>query len=61
MYLCDFGYGIMRYDIARLALNERIAKDGTYEGQGLASEFDFRLLEWTRKVKKFLEWDKVKK
>ena len=58
LYLCDFGYGIQRYDIDRLALHEDIAKDGTYEGMGLACQFDFQLLAWVREVKHFLRWDK---
>ena len=57
LYLCDFGYGIQRYDIGNICLTEKISDDGIYEGNGLACEFNFRLLEWTRKIKKFLRWN----
>jgi hypothetical protein len=55
---CDFGYGILRYDIARLSITERVSENGTYEGNGLGCEPDFQLLMWTRKAKKLLGWDK---
>ena len=60
LVLCDFGGGIRRYDIDRLCITEKIRDDGTYEGNGLACEFDFHLMDWTRKVKKFLGWEKKK-
>jgi hypothetical protein len=41
LYLCDFGYGIRRYDIGKLGILEDIADDGTYRGQGWAVQFDF--------------------
>ncbi len=55
LYLCDFGFGIQRYDIDKICITERISRDGIYEGNGLACEFNFRLLEWTRRVKDFLK------
>jgi len=58
LYLCDFGYGILRYDIDRLSFHENIAKDGTHEGIGLASQYDFQLIAWVRVVKRFLGWNK---
>jgi len=55
IYVYDFGYGTLRIDINRISITEKISKDGTYEGFGFACEFDFKLLEFTRKLKKFLE------
>jgi hypothetical protein len=59
--LCDFGFGIQRYDIDKLCVLEQISDDGSYKGLSLAADFDFSLksfkrLDWTLKVKKFLGW-----
>ena len=57
LYLCDFGYGIKRYDIGKLSILENIADDGSYRGQGWAVQFDFSTatLEFLHKLYKFLE------
>lgn len=60
LYLCDYGYGIWRYDIGRICITEHHSKDGDYEGNSWACEFDFKLLEFTRRLKEFLSNGKVK-
>jgi hypothetical protein len=60
--LCDFGFGIQRYDIDKISFLEQISEDGSYTGLSLAADFDFSTksfsrLDWTRKVKKFLGWN----
>jgi hypothetical protein len=60
--LCDFGFGIQRYDIDKISFLEQISEDGCYMGLSLAADFDFSMksfsrLDWTRKVKKFLGWN----
>jgi hypothetical protein len=61
LVLCDFGYGIQRYDIDKVCILEEISDDGSYKGLSLGADFDFSLksfkrLDWTRKLKKFLGW-----
>ena len=58
LYLCDFGAGILRYDIARISIAERIDNNGEYKGNSLACEFDFKLMAWVRRVKAFLGWNR---
>ncbi|MCJ7424745.1 hypothetical protein MUP01_10835 [Candidatus Bathyarchaeota archaeon] len=60
--LCDFGFGIQRYDIGKICILEQIGEEGSYKGLSLAADFDFSMktfsrLGWTRKVKKFLGWN----
>ena len=57
LYLCDFGYGIRRYDIGKVSILENIADDGTYRGQGWAVQFDFSsaTLEFLHRLYKFME------
>jgi len=62
LYLCDFGYGIQRYDIGKIAIYEDIGKDGSYKGLRLAGTFDFYMksfqrLNWIQKVMRFLGWN----
>ena len=62
LYLCDFGFGIQRYDIDKISILEQIGDDGSYKGLSLGADFDFSIksfkrLDWTRKVKKFLRWN----
>ena len=62
LYLCDFGFGIQRYDIDKICILEQISDNGTYKGLSLATNFDFSMkafkrLDWTRKIKKFLRWN----
>lgn len=56
LYLCDFGWGIRRYDIGKLSICEEIADDGRYRGQGWAVQFDFSLatLEFLHRLYKFM-------
>jgi len=61
LYLCDFGYGILRYDIGRLSILEHHSKEGDYTGVGWGCDFDFKLLEFTRKMKDFLKGNCGKK
>ncbi len=55
LYLCDFGYGILRYDIGRIAITEKHSDQGDYTGNGWCCEFDFKLLEFCRRLKEFLK------
>jgi len=60
LYLCDFGYGIRRYDIGKLSIIEDVADDGTYRGQSWAVQFDFSTstLEFLNKIDKFMKEQK---
>ena len=57
LYLCDFGYGIRRYDIGKVSILENIADDGTYRGQGWAVQFDFSTatLEFLHRLYRFMK------
>lgn len=56
LFLCDFGAGVLRIDIDRISLTENIDyKNGDWKSWGIACDFDFKLLEFTRKLKEFLK------
>jgi hypothetical protein len=40
LYLCDFGFGLRRYDIGNFSIIEEIDNTGEYKGLGLAFNFD---------------------
>jgi len=56
LYLCDFGWGIRRYDIGKVSICEELADDGTYRGLGWAVQFDFSLatIRFLHRLSKFM-------
>ena len=56
LYLCDFGWGIRRYDIGKVSICEEITDDGIYKGQGWAVQFDFSLatIRFLDRLSKFM-------
>jgi len=56
LYLCDFGWGVRRYDIGKLCICEEIADDGVYRGLGWAVQFDFSLatIKFLHRLSKFM-------
>jgi len=60
LYLCDFGWGIRRYDIGKVSICEEITDDGIYKGQGWAVQFDFSLatIRFLHGLHKFMDKQK---
>jgi len=53
--LCDFGYGVLRVDVGRISIVEKVSENGDYAGLSWACQFDFGLLEFMRRLRKFLQ------
>lgn len=56
--LRDFGYGVFRIDIDRIAIGIKVnCRTGKYEGLSISSVFDFKLMQFARKLDKFIKGD----
>jgi hypothetical protein len=56
LYLCDFGFGVRRYDIANLSFHENInEKTGDFQGIGVSFPFAFLFKPGFLKFHKRLE------
>jgi hypothetical protein len=49
-------HGLYRIDVDRLSLLGKVNGLGEFH-QNLACQMDFHLIDWVRKVKKFIGWN----